>query len=275
VLFSGTGRSAARRWGTTAARTRSCERHVRSQRGAGRWRGALTRERVDRRTSDRRLLDRVGQYGGRGAGNVYDWHHSTVHFQRSAVEGGGGGIDVEPEFQESAQRQLRARRGVAARRAGHRLRPRPLGGVARRQPDVARGPAHGRARIACAVEEPRAAKGVVYVTQTGAGQARWLELGERVRIAPECRRCSREKHAQVWNRGGHLRSDGKRSRGELPAGRWRPRSTGLHRVSSAASQKRESRAPDDPLRRPRSQGRARRQRVPRPRRGETVRSSMA
>ena len=143
-----------------------------------------------------------GNTADEGPGNVYDWHHSTVHFRSSAVEGGGGGIDVEPEFQDPHSGNYALVAGSQLAEQGIGYDPHRSGASLVGTVKSLAGPRTNEHASRPAWKSPGAPKGIVYVTESGAGKrdgSSWANAFASLQGAIDA---AAKKHAQVWIAAG-------------------------------------------------------------------------
>jgi predicted outer membrane repeat protein len=149
-----------------------------------------------------------GNTAEEGPGNVYDWHHSTVHFRSSAVEDGGGGIDIEPEFQDPHSGNYALVAGSPLAQQGIGYDPFRSGAALVGSVKSLAGPRTDEHASRPAWKSPGAPKGVVYVTESGAGKrdgSSWANAFASLQGAIDA---ATKKPAQVWIAGGTYVPDG-------------------------------------------------------------------
>jgi predicted outer membrane repeat protein len=139
-----------------------------------------------------------GNTAEQGPGNVYDWHHSRVHFVRSAVEGGGGGVDVAPEFQDPHAGSYALVEGSKLAQLGIGYDPKRSGASLVGSVKSMAGPPTDETKSAPAWRPTGVLKGAVHVTETGAGKRDGSSWGDALASVQAAIDLAARKRAQVW-----------------------------------------------------------------------------
>ncbi len=140
-----------------------------------------------------------------GPGNVYNWHHSTVHFSRSAVEGGAGGVDdvtAAPEFRDPRAGDYALVAGSTLAELGIGYDPDRSGAALVGSVESMAGPPTDEHASATAWKSTSATTGVVYVTPTGTGNRDGSGWDHAFASLQDAIDAAAKKHAQVWVAAG-------------------------------------------------------------------------